>query len=81
MVVAEGLFAAVNSGTIEIEVGFGMKNGVESVIECGLFPAEIDRTTADAGFDGQPVGSGCWSPMDTETVNNCELSVPTIPPE
>ena len=52
MVVTECLFV-VNSGTIEIEVGFaaGMKNGAENVIDCELFPAEVDRTTADAGFD------------------------------
>ena len=52
MAVAEGLFV-VNSGTIEIEVDFavGMKNGAENVIDCESSPAEVDRTTADAGFD------------------------------
>ena len=76
-------FAAANSGTIEIEVDFaaGMKNGAESVIDCELFPAEADRTTANAGFDEQPAEAECCSPMDTETVDNCELPVPTNPPE
>ena len=76
-------FAAANSGTIEIEVDFaaGMKNGAESVIDCELFPAEADRTTANAGFDEQPAEAECCSPMDTETVDNCELPVPKNPPE
>ena len=82
MVVTECLFV-VNSGTIEIEVDFavGMKNGAENVIDCESSPAEVDRTTADAGFDEQPAEFGYWSPMDTETVNNCELPVLMIPPE
>ena len=82
MVVTECLFV-VNSGTIEIEVDFavGMKNGAENVIDCELYPAEVDRTTADAGFDEQPAEVGYWSPMDTETVNNCGQPVPMIPPE